>query len=186
MTLNGLRRWPRAMKRSQASYGLKGIARPVQSPTLPFPRDNESGDTRQRTQRKQMTNRRSSKKFNQDVERLKEKRRITFMQRLFTVFALAVFAVAICLGQAAPAKKSYTFHGKVQAVDESAKTLKVDGEKVAGWMDAMTMDYKIDDAAMLKKVKVGDMIMATVYEGDMMLHKVMVMPKATGDAESKK
>jgi hypothetical protein len=30
------------------------------------------------------------------------------------------------------------------------------------------------------------MIMATVYEGDMMLHKVMVMPKATGDAESKK
>jgi len=106
--------------------------------------------------------------------------------RLMTVFALAVFAATICLGQAAPAKKSYTFHGRVEAVDESGKSLKVNGEKVEGWMDAMTMSYKVDDAAILKKVKVGDQIMATVYEGDMMLHKVMVMPKAAGDANSKK
>lgn len=108
------------------------------------------------------------------------------MQRLFTVLALAVFAVAICLGQAAAAKKSYTFHGKIEAIDESAKSLKVNGEKVAGWMDAMTMSYEVDDAAILKKVKVGDMIRATVYEGDMVLHKVMVMPKNAGDAKSKK
>lgn len=106
--------------------------------------------------------------------------------RLITVVALAVFAAAICLGQAAPAKKSYSFHGKVEAVDENAKSLKVNGEKVAGWMDAMTMAYKVDDAAILKKVKVGDEIMATVYDGDMVLHKVMVMPKAAGDAKSKK
>jgi len=106
--------------------------------------------------------------------------------RLITVFAVAVLATAICLGQAAPAKTSYTFHGKVEAVDESAKSLKVNGEKVAGWMDAMTMSYKVDDAAILKKVKVGDEIMATVYDGDMMLHKVMVMSKAAGDAKSKK
>ncbi len=59
-------------------------------------------------------------------------------------------------------------------------------EKVAGWMDAMTMSYKVDDAAVLKSVKVGDEIMATVYDGDMVLHKVMVMPKASGDSKSKK
>jgi Cu/Ag efflux protein CusF len=118
--------------------------------------------------------------------KLKEKRRIANMQRLFTVLALAVFAVAICLGQAAAAKKSYTFHGKIEAIDESAKSLKVNGEKVAGWMDAMTMSYEVDDAAILKKVKVGDTIRATVYEGDMVLHKVMVMPKNAGDAKSKK
>jgi Cu/Ag efflux protein CusF len=53
-------------------------------------------------------------------------------------------------------------------------------------MDAMTMSYKVDDAAVLKKVKAGDEIMATVYDGDMVLHKVMVMPKAAGDAKSKK
>jgi protein SCO1 len=108
------------------------------------------------------------------------------VSRLMTVIAVAVFAVAICLGQGAPEKKSYTFHGKVEAVDESAKSLKVNGEKVAGWMDAMTMSYKVDDAAVLKKVKAGDEIMATVYDGDMVLHKVMVMPKAAGDAKSKK
>jgi Cu/Ag efflux protein CusF len=106
--------------------------------------------------------------------------------RLITVFALAVLAAAVCLGQEAPAKKSYTFHGKVEAVDESAKSLKVNGEKVEGWMGAMTMDYKVDDAAILKKVKAGDQIMATVYDGDFVLHKVMVMPKGSADTKSKK
>jgi Cu/Ag efflux protein CusF len=108
------------------------------------------------------------------------------MPRLMTIFAMAVFAAVICLGQAAPAKKSYTFHGKVEAVDESAKSLKVNGEKVEGWMDAMTMSYKVDDGATLKKVKAGDQVMATVYDGDLVLHKVMVMPKATEDSKSKK
>jgi protein SCO1/2 len=102
------------------------------------------------------------------------------LPRLITVFALAVFAASLCLGQA-PEKKSYTFHGKVEAVDQSGKSLKVNGEKVEGWMNAMTMDYKVDDASVLKKVKPGDRIMATVYDGDMVLHKVMVMPNAAGD-----
>jgi protein SCO1 len=106
--------------------------------------------------------------------------------RLITGLALTVVMAAITLGQTAPAKKSYKFHGKVEAVDESGKSLKVNGEKVAGWMDAMTMSYKVDDAAILKNVKVGDEIMATVYDGDIVLHKVMVMPKAAGDSKSKK
>jgi Cu/Ag efflux protein CusF len=62
----------------------------------------------------------------------------------------------------------------------------VNGEKVEGWMDAMTMSYKVDDGAILKKVKAGDQIMATVYDDDLVLHKVMVMPKATEDSKSKK
>jgi hypothetical protein len=39
--------------------------------------------------------------------------------------------------------KSYTFHGKVEAVTD--KGLTVNGEKVEGWMDAMTMTYKVDN-----------------------------------------
>ena len=63
--------------------------------------------------------------------------------------------VGVCLGQAAPAKKAYTFHGKVEAVNAGANTVTVNGEKVKGWMDAMTMGYKVDDPAVLKNVKVG-------------------------------
>lgn len=67
--------------------------------------------------------------------------------RLITVFAAVLFTAAVCLGQAAPGKKALAFHGKVEAVDQASKSLKVNGEKVEGWMDAMTMDYKVDNPA---------------------------------------
>lgn len=70
--------------------------------------------------------------------------------------------------------KSYTFHGKVEAITD--KGLTVNGEKVEGWMDAMKMTYPVDKPEVLKMVKVGDNIMATVFDGDMTLHNVMTMP----------
>jgi Cu/Ag efflux protein CusF len=106
------------------------------------------------------------------------------MKRLMTVFLAVLLTAAVALGQA-PGRKTYTFHGKVEAVDDSGKTLKVNGEKVEGWMDAMTMNYKVDDLEVLKKVKAGDQISATVYDGDYTLHKVQVMPKAS-DSKAKK
>ncbi len=44
--------------------------------------------------------------------------------QLITVVALAVFTAAVSMGQTASAKKSYTFHGKVEAIDVNAKSLK--------------------------------------------------------------
>jgi len=70
--------------------------------------------------------------------------------------------------------KSYTFHGKVEAITD--KGLTVNGEKVEGWMEAMKMTYPVDKPEVLKMVKVGDNIMATVFDGDMTLHNVMTMP----------
>ena len=52
----------------------------------------------------------------------------------------------------------------------------MNGEKVECWMEAMTMTYPVDKPDVLKKVKVGDQIMATVYQGDMVLHNVEVLP----------
>ncbi|MBY0507711.1 MAG: copper-binding protein [Bryobacteraceae bacterium] len=112
-------------------------------------------------------------------------KRIFAMNRLMTVFAAALLTAVICLAQSVPAKKALTFQGKVETVNEAANSLKVNGEKVEGWMDAMIMDYKVDDPAIPKKLKAGDQITATVYEGDMVLHKVMVMPK-TDNMKSKK
>jgi Cu/Ag efflux protein CusF len=48
------------------------------------------------------------------------------------------------------------------------------------------MSYKVDDPAVLKNVKAGDRIMATVYDGDMTLHRVQVVSKDSGDSKSKK
>ena len=87
-----------------------------------------------------------------------------------TLLATVAFAQDKSKGKA----KTYTFHGKVEAVTE--KGLTVNGEKVEGWMEAMTMSYPVDKPDVLKKVKIGDQIMATVYEGDMTLHNVEVMP----------
>jgi len=101
---------------------------------------------------------------------------MTRKSALVAVLALAcVFTVNSFAQDKAKGKaKSYTFHGKVTAVTE--KGLTVNGEKVEGWMDAMTMTYPVDKPDVLKMVKVGDQIMATVYEGDTTLHQVMTMP----------
>jgi Cu/Ag efflux protein CusF len=96
---------------------------------------------------------------------------------------LAILGVLLCLlvstTQAQPkGKKSYIFRGKVEKVDTVTKRLTVANEKVEGWMDAMTMGYSVDKAdEVIKRVKAGDQITATVYDGDSMLYDVQVVPK---------
>ena len=74
----------------------------------------------------------------------------------------------------APARKSYAFHGKVVAVDKGRpRKLRVDGEKVDGWMRAMTMKLLCRPSGpLVDELKPGDRISATVYDGDLVLHYV--------------
>ena len=102
--------------------------------------------------------------------------------RYFSIIAITALLAGVSHAQAASSKKSYVFHGKVESVDQASKSMKVNGEEVKGWMAAMTMDYKVEDAAVLKQVKPGDRITATVYDGDLVLHKVLVMPNS-GDSK---
>ncbi len=74
------------------------------------------------------------------------------------------------------AHKSFAFRGMVHAVDPAAKTLTVENENIEGWMSPMTMSYHADSDAVYSTVKAGDRITATVYEGDMTLHDVKVVP----------
>jgi protein SCO1 len=104
---------------------------------------------------------------------------------ILTLTASMVFTVS-SFGQSTADKKAHTFHGKVEAVNKDGKSLTVNGEKVEGWMDAMTMNYKVDDPSILDKVKPGDQITATVYDGDYSLHKVQVTGKTATDSKSKK
>ena len=86
------------------------------------------------------------------------------------LMALAVGAW-ICFmplhAQAQPAgAKSYAFRGRVVSVNAAAGTLSVANENIEGWMAPMTMAYKAADPNVLKSLKAGDQVEATVYDGD--------------------
>jgi len=95
-----------------------------------------------------------------------------------TFASAAVLSPLAALLHAQVAKKSFTFHGKVESIDASSKSMTVDGDKVDGWMEAMSMKYAVDNADVFKTVKVGDTIEATVYDGDYKLYKVHVIKPA--------
>jgi Cu/Ag efflux protein CusF len=98
---------------------------------------------------------------------------IPMIRFVTVILALACLFSAVMLAQQ---KKSYVFHGTVQSVDQKTAKMTVDGEAVPGWMGAMSMGYAVDNPAVLKIVKVGDRIEATVYDGDYVLHNVKVVP----------
>ena len=107
------------------------------------------------------------------------------------VSRIAIFGALLCLvispAQAQTSgKKAYPLKGKVEQVNTSSKTLTVTNEPIEGWMGAMTMTYPVDKPDVLKMVKVGDQIMATVYDGDTTLHNVMTMPAEKSDKQKSK
>jgi len=62
--------------------------------------------------------------------------------------------------------QAYELKGKVVSVDRSAKTITVDGEAIAGFMNAMTMTYGVRDEHLLDNVTAGDQVTARlVVEG---------------------
>ena len=97
--------------------------------------------------------------------------------RIFHPIAV-IFASVCLLGTISVAQqakgKSHTLEGKVEGVQTDRLT--VNHGKVEGYMDAMTMPYKVDKPDILKQVKVGDQIRATVYDGDFTLYDIHVVP----------
>jgi Cu/Ag efflux protein CusF len=92
---------------------------------------------------------------------------------LASVFVVTMGAQA----QQSKGGKEHAFRGKVEKVDLKAKLLTVNFEKVEGWMDGMTMPFKVDNPEVLTKIKAGDQITAKVFDGDYTLHNVQVVPK---------
>lgn len=104
---------------------------------------------------------------------MKHKRRRT----LAVALMLSCLLAPVSLAQD-DVKKPHTFHGKVEKVDRKAARLTVNGEEVEGWMVAMTMAYPVDNPDVLKTIKVGDQIEATVYDRDLSLHNIKVVSQA--------
>lgn len=102
--------------------------------------------------------------------------------QLLKVSILLGLILSIANGQQAE-RKSFTFRGRVEQVNAATKRLVINGEKVEGWMDAMTMGYAVDKPEdVLARVKVGDRITAKVYEGDFTLYEVQVVSAPTPPA----
>jgi protein SCO1 len=109
------------------------------------------------------------------------------------LFLLAVLALVIGCRQnpSAPAnstaqQKTFTIRGKVVATNGTHVTL--DGEDVPGFMEAMTMDYKLKDPSVASELHPGDRITAKVLadkDGDnyinIQLDNIVVISQARPD-----
>jgi Cu/Ag efflux protein CusF len=93
----------------------------------------------------------------------------------------AIFCLSLSVAyaqQTAKKEKEIALKGKVESVDAKAKTVKVKNENIQGVMPEMSMTYQVDKADLLKTLKPGDQITATVHEDFKTLYDVKVVPPA--------
>jgi protein SCO1 len=86
----------------------------------------------------------------------------------------------------ASAAQTFTIRGRVVSTDATHVTL--DGEDVPGFMEAMTMDYKLADPSVVSELHPGDRITAKVLAnkvgdnyGDVRLDDIVVIAQARPD-----
>src|SRR2546421_9756892 len=83
------------------------------------------------------------------------------------VFLLLFCALLVsCKSQPVPQGKRYELKGTVVSVDKPNKTATISHEEIKGYMEAMTMPYKLKDSWPLDVMKPGDEIQATLVVTD--------------------
>jgi protein SCO1/2 len=85
--------------------------------------------------------------------------------RQFISILLLALALCACKGKPAPnvPVERYKLDGVVVSLNPQGRTATIDGQKVEGWMDAMTMDYPVKDVKELDSLHPHDHITATVF-----------------------
>ena len=82
---------------------------------------------------------------------------------------LLAFALSACKSKPvsnAPIQR-YKLEGVVVSLNPQAHTANIDGQKIEGWMDAMTMEYPVKDHQEFDSLHVHDRITATVFVQDL-------------------
>ncbi len=116
------------------------------------------------------------------------------MRRLLAFSLLALFALAGCRsGQQAPSQQSsgenfkvYHLRGKVVSTDAPKGEVTLDHEAIPGFMEAMTMPYKLKNANILSELHPGDVITADVLvsqnpDADVLLDHLVVVAQGKPD-----
>ncbi len=85
---------------------------------------------------------------------------MTPIKRLLPLFLILVLAA--CHRSAPPTAKRYPFTGRIESIDAPSETAIVDGDAIAGFMDAMAMPYKFRPSTVLRQLQPGDSISGTV------------------------
>ena len=108
------------------------------------------------------------------------------------IFFLAIMLTSGCAKKADNPPKAadntpptrYQMRGEVLRLDPSLHIAVIKGEKIEGWMEAMTMEYPIRDLQEFQKLKAGDKIQATVFVkgDDYWVGEIQNAPAASSDA----
>jgi protein SCO1 len=75
------------------------------------------------------------------------------------IFTSALF-FSSCHRSQTPAAKRYPFTGRIVTIDTHDQTAAIDGDTIPGFMEAMTMTYRIKPPSMLSQLAPGDSITA--------------------------
>ena len=74
---------------------------------------------------------------------------------------IAAVALASTCGRA-PEARQFEVRGQILSIDADRREVLVDHEDIPGFMPAMVMSYKVNDAALLEGKQPGDLITATL------------------------
>jgi len=120
------------------------------------------------------------------------------MHRLLASSVLSVFVLVGChSGQKPPSQpgssqnfKVYHLRGKVVSTDAAKGEVTLNHEAIPGFMDAMTMPYKLKDASILGELHPGDVITADLLvsqdpDADVLLDHIVVVAQGKPDYRPK-
>ena len=109
------------------------------------------------------------------------------MRTTFLLLLIVTILLAACNSKPKVEPRRYDLDGRIVAVNSGAKTLTIDHKAIPGFMEAMTMDYKVKDAGMLSHAKPGDHIAAEIVmdpDGEYLDNIVLTETSASGSSTS--
>ena len=83
------------------------------------------------------------------------------LARALVLLSILATAETACSSRAT-AEQRYPIKGKVVSVDQRESTITISHEAIAGYMDAMTMPFKLKDERLLSDLGEGDRVQATL------------------------